>query len=83
MALKDIMIETQTDLLANPDHAIATFSVNSRQTDTGPNPVEVVWLRQPHVRKLLTGPTLPRLAFRSKASPSRLKVARSARLLRR
>jgi uncharacterized OsmC-like protein len=42
MALKDIIIETQTDLLANPDHAIATFSVDSRQTDTGPNPVEVV-----------------------------------------
>jgi hypothetical protein len=42
MALKDIIIETQTDLLANPDHAIATFSVDSRQTDTGPNPVEAV-----------------------------------------
>ena len=42
VALKDIIIETQTDLLANPDHAIATFSVDSRQTDTGPNPVEVV-----------------------------------------
>jgi uncharacterized OsmC-like protein len=42
MALKDIIIETQTDLLANPDHAIATFSVDSRQTDTGPNPVEFV-----------------------------------------
>ena len=43
MALKDIIVETQTDLLANPDHAIATFSVDSRQgTDTGPNPVEFV-----------------------------------------
>ena len=31
MALRDIIVETQTDLLANPDHAIATFSVNSRQ----------------------------------------------------
>ena len=33
MALKDIIIETQTDLLANPDHAIATFSVDSRQVE--------------------------------------------------
>ena len=33
MALKDIIVETQTDLLANPDHAIATFSVNSRQVE--------------------------------------------------
>ena len=33
MALKDIIVETQTDLLANPDHAIATFSVDSRQVE--------------------------------------------------
>ena len=33
MALRDIIVETQTDLLANPDHAIATFSVNSRQVE--------------------------------------------------
>jgi uncharacterized OsmC-like protein len=33
MALKEIIVETQTDLLANPDHAIATFSVDSRQVE--------------------------------------------------
>ena len=33
MALKDVIVETQTDLLANPDHAIATFSVDSRQVE--------------------------------------------------
>jgi uncharacterized OsmC-like protein len=33
MVLKDIIVETQTDLLANPDHAIATFSVDSRQVE--------------------------------------------------
>jgi putative redox protein len=33
MALKDIIVETQTDLLANPDHASATFSVDSRQVE--------------------------------------------------
>ena len=33
MAIKDIIVETQTDLLANPDHAIATFSVDSRQVE--------------------------------------------------
>jgi hypothetical protein len=33
MALKDIIVETQTELLANADHAIATFSVDSRQVE--------------------------------------------------
>ena len=33
MALKDIIVATQTDLRANPDHAIATFSVDSRQVE--------------------------------------------------
>jgi putative redox protein len=33
MALKDIIVATQTDLRANPDHAIATFSADSRQVE--------------------------------------------------
>jgi putative redox protein len=33
MALKDIIVATQTDLRANPDHAIATFAADSRQVD--------------------------------------------------
>ena len=33
MALKDIIVATQADLRANPDHAIATFSADSRQVD--------------------------------------------------
>ena len=33
MALQDIIVATQTDLRANPDHAIATFSANSRQVE--------------------------------------------------
>jgi putative redox protein len=33
MALKDIIVATQADLRANPDHAIATFSADSRQVE--------------------------------------------------
>ena len=33
MALKDIIVATQADLRANPDHALATFSANSRQVE--------------------------------------------------
>ncbi len=33
MALKDIIVATQADLRANADHAIATFSVDSRQVE--------------------------------------------------
>ena len=33
MALKDIIVATQADLRANPDHALATFSADSRQVE--------------------------------------------------
>jgi uncharacterized OsmC-like protein len=33
VALKDIIIATQADLRANPDHAVATFSADSRQVE--------------------------------------------------
>jgi putative redox protein len=33
MALKDIIVATQADLRANADHAVATFSADSRQVD--------------------------------------------------
>jgi putative redox protein len=33
MALKDIIVATQSDLRANPEHALATFSADSRQVD--------------------------------------------------
>ncbi len=33
MALRDLIIETQDDLRANADHAIATFSADSRQVE--------------------------------------------------
>lgn len=33
MALKDIIVATQDDLRANPDHAIATFAADSRQVE--------------------------------------------------
>ena len=33
MALKDIIVATQADLRANADHAVATFSADSRQVE--------------------------------------------------
>ena len=33
MALRDIIVATQADLRANPDHAVATFSADSRQVE--------------------------------------------------
>ena len=33
MALKDIIVATQTDLRANPGNALATFSADSRQVE--------------------------------------------------
>jgi len=33
MALKDIIVATQADLRANPDHALATLSADSRQVE--------------------------------------------------
>ena len=33
MALRDVILATQADLRANADHAIATFSADSRQVD--------------------------------------------------
>src|SRR5580658_7522060 len=33
MALKDIIVATQSDFRANPDHAIAIFSADSRQVE--------------------------------------------------
>ncbi len=33
MALKDIIVATQADLRANADHAVATFSADSRQIE--------------------------------------------------
>jgi putative redox protein len=33
MSLKDIIVATQADLRANPDHALAKFSAESRQVD--------------------------------------------------
>src|ERR1700722_20071675 len=33
MALKDIIVSTQSDLRANPDNAVATFSADSRQVE--------------------------------------------------
>ena len=33
MALRDVILATQADLRANADHAIATFSADSRQVE--------------------------------------------------
>jgi putative redox protein len=33
MSLKEIIVATQADLRANPDHALATFAVESRQVE--------------------------------------------------
>ena len=33
MALRDVILATQADLRANADHAIATFTANSRQVE--------------------------------------------------
>jgi putative redox protein len=33
MALKEVIVATQADLRANPDHALATFSADSRQVE--------------------------------------------------
>src|SRR6202167_6862875 len=33
MALKEIIVATQTDLRANPDHALATFAADSHQVE--------------------------------------------------
>ena len=33
MTLKDVIVETQADLRANPDHGLATFSADSRQVE--------------------------------------------------